>query len=125
MPTSGRRPSVASGDDVSTLWLPRQVMRQEAEVPSTTVAALEAVKGYMIPRYVDRLPDGRRVAELRADDLRRVEDGYGCGECLANFDQRFQNCPGCGHKLDANRDIVDFLPDYWKPGPSTIVSSDV
>lgn len=115
-------PSMASGDDSITLWLPNQVMRQEAEIPSVGLASLEAVRGYMIPRYVDRLPDGRRVAELNRHDLDRVNDGYGCGECLAKFDQRFKDCPSCGHTLDANRDIVDFRPDYWKPSPETVTN---
>ena len=116
---------MANGDDTQTLWLPNSHMRQEATVPSTTAAALDAVKGYMVPRYIDRLPDGRRVAELYQKDIQRVEDGYGCGECLAMFDQKFRNCPSCGHLMDIHRDIVDFQPDYWKDGPTTIFSSDV
>lgn len=106
---------MASGDDVQELWLPNSHMRQEATVPSTTVEALAAVRGYMVPRYIDRLPDGRRVAELHQKDISRVEDGYGCGECLAMFDHRFSNCPSCGHLLEPNRDIVDHRPDYWQP----------
>lgn len=91
-------------------------MRERATVPGVDVQALlTAVKGYMIPRYIDVLPDGRRVAELRAHDLQRVADGYGCGECLAMFEKRFARCPGCSHELDVNRDIVDWSPAYWQP----------
>lgn len=98
-------------------------MRERATVPSTTVAALDAVQGYMVPRYIDTLKDGRRVAELNQQDLQRVYDGYACGECLAKFGQRFTNCPGCGHELDAGKDIVDFRPDYWLPSPATVTNN--
>lgn len=99
--------------DGDLLWLPDSVMRQEATVQSTTVDALQYVQGYMVPRYIDRLPDGRRVAELYQNDIDRVADGYGCGECLAMFNRRFSECPSCGHRMDANADIVDFRPPYW------------
>lgn len=105
---------MASGDDYTTLWVPNSHMREEATIPSTTPAALEAVTGYMIPEYIDRLPDGRRVAQMYKRDIDRVTEGYGCGECLAKFDQRFPNCPSCGHRLDPNRDIVDWNPPYWQ-----------
>lgn len=90
-------------------------MRQEATVPSTTLDALREVKGYFVPIYVDRYPDGRRVALLREKDVDRIADGYGCGECLAFFDRAFANCPSCGHDLSPEKDIVDFAPDYWNP----------
>ena len=117
---------MASGDDSQTLWLPNSYMREEATIPSTTRERLEAVRGYMVPIYVDRLPDGRRVASLDAKDLQRVADGYACGngQCLAKFDQRFKNCPSCGHELDPNKDIVDWLPDYWKPSPATVTNDN-
>lgn len=103
------------GDDTQTIWLPNEVMRERARVPSVNVDDLKYVRGYLIPRYVDELPDGRRVAELHSKDLKRIEDGYGCGECLAYFDRRFHDCPGCGHELDVNKDIVEFRPPYWEP----------
>lgn len=90
-------------------------MREEATVRSTTVDALKYVTGYIIPTYIDRLPDGRRVAGIGERDLGRVSDGYACGECLATFERRFPQCPGCGHDLDVNRDVVDWAPDYWQP----------
>jgi hypothetical protein len=98
-----------------TLWLPDSVMRQESLVPSVDIEALKYIKGYLKPGYVDRLPDGRRVAQMYQQDIDRIADGYACGECLAFFDKRFKNCPGCSHALDANRDIVDWNPDYWQP----------
>ena len=106
---------MASGDDYTTLWLPNSHLRQEATIPSTSLAALDAVRGYMVPQYVDRLPDGRRVAQLYRNDIQRIADGYGCAECLAKFEQRFKNCPSCGHELEPNRDIVDWNPAYWQP----------
>lgn len=104
-----------SGEDFQTIWIPNKQVRGRAEVPSTTRAALEAVKGFLKPRYIEYMEDGRRVAELRQADLDRVQDGYACGECLAFFEQRFINCPSCGHLLDPSRDIVEHRPDYWLP----------
>lgn len=107
-----------SGDEYE-IWVPSNaVMRERATVRSVSVEGLAAVRGYLKPRYIDEMTDGRRVAELAARDLERVADGYACGECLAFFDQRFETCPGCGHEMDANRDIVDFHPAYWQPSPS-------
>ena len=107
-----------SGDDYQTLWLPNSEVRERATVPSTTVAALAAVRGYLIPRYVEVMDDGRRVAELRENDLQRVADGYACGECLAYFDQRFVNCPSCVWEIHPSTDIVDYHPSHWEPSES-------
>lgn len=104
-----------ASDETETLWLPNAQMRERATVPGVSVESLAAVRGYMIPRYIDVLPDGRRVAELKASDLQRVSQGYACGECLAMFEKRFATCPGCSHELDSNRDIVDWNPAYWQP----------
>lgn len=90
-------------------------MRERSKVSSVKIEDLKHVRGYLIPRYVDELPDGRRVAELHERDLDRVRDGYACGECLAMMEQRFPSCPGCGNLMDANRDIVEFRPPYWEP----------
>lgn len=103
---------MAEGD---TLWLPNSVMRQESTIPATRADMLAHVRGYFVPIYVDRHPDGRRVALLREKDGQRIKEGYGCGECLAYFDRQFPECPSCGHELDASRDVVDFNPDYWQP----------
>lgn len=113
---------LANGDDTQTIWLPNQVMRERARVPSVSRSSLDAVLGYLVPRYVDELPDGRRVAELHAEDLRRVEDGYACGECLAYFSRRFESCPSCGHLMDVNVDIVEWAPEYWQPNEGTITT---
>lgn len=104
-----------SGEDSQTIWLPNSVMRERSRVPSVRIEDLQHVRGYLKPRYIDELPDGRRVAELHERDLERVQDGYACGECLAFFDQRFLSCPGCAHLLDANSDIVQHRPAYWEP----------
>lgn len=98
-----------------TLWLPNSTMREEATVRATSIEALMQVRGYFVPIYVDRHEDGRRVALLKEKDVGRIADGYGCGECLAFFDRAFKACPGCGHVLEPNKDIVDFSPDYWQP----------
>lgn len=111
------------GADVPELWLPNSAMRERANVRSVDPEGLKWVTGYMVPRYTDNMPDGRRVMELKASDLSRVEDGYGCGECLATFNRRFPDCPGCGHQLDPNRDIVEWAPDYWKPSPATVTNN--
>lgn len=108
--------SRTSGDDSTTIWLPNRVMRERATVPGVNAYELMlAVRGYMVPRYQEEMPDGRRVGELRAEDIQRVADGYACGECFAIFERRFEKCPGCSHILDPNKDIVDWSPDYWQP----------
>lgn len=106
---------MASGDDYSIWVPPNVVLRERATVPSINVESLKFVQGYLTPRYVEYMEDGRRVAELGSKDLERIKDGYACAECLAFFGERFQNCPGCGHLLDVNRDIVDYHPDHWQP----------
>ncbi len=107
-----------TSDDGVTIWLPNREMRERAEVPATTVESLKRVKGYFRPRYIDVLPDGRRVGALGDGDIRRIKDGYGCGKCFAYFSERTPDCPSCGERLDVNQDIVDFSPDYWKPSAS-------
>lgn len=109
--------STGSGDDYQTLHLPNHVMRERARVNAVTVESLRRVTGYIKPIYVDHLEDGRRVAALGERDHARVREGYACGECLATFNSRERFCPGCGHQLDTSVDLVDFLPDYWKPDP--------
>lgn len=104
-----------SGEDSQTIWLPNSVMRSRSEVRSIRIEDLSHVRGYLKPRYIDEMPDGRRVAELHERDLDRVRDGYACGECLAFFGERFPSCPGCGHMLDANSDVVVWRPPYWQP----------
>ncbi len=109
---------MASGDDTQTLWIPNRHVRERAEVRGIPPQGLEAVRGYFIPRYVEYMDDGRRVAELKQGDIDRIAEGYGCGECLAYFEVRLHDCPSCGHRLDANTDIVKWHPDYWNPSPS-------
>ena len=109
---------MASGDDLQTIWLPDHIMRARAEVPSTSRTALDAVRGFLRPRYVEEMPDGRRVAELTQEGIQRVAEGYACGKCLAYFDRRFTHCPACSKPLEPNIDIVDYSPPHWQDGPS-------
>ncbi len=106
------------GEEVPEIWTPNQVMRERARVPSTTVQNLNRVKGFLTPKYIDELEDGRRVGGLGTKDIQRVQDGYACGKCFAFFDERTPDCPCCGERLDPNQDVVSFLPDYWKPDPN-------
>ena len=106
------------GEDAPILYLPNGVMRERARVPSTTVQNLNRVKGFLRPRYIDTLEDGRRVGALGTKDIERVQDGYACGKCFAFFDERTPDCPCCGDRLDPNHDVVDFLPQYWLPDPT-------
>ncbi len=110
--------AVIDGDTVPDIWLPNQHMRERARVPSTTVKDLDKVKGFLRPKYIDTLEDGRRVGGLGSKDIQRVQDGYACGKCFAFFSERSENCPCCGERLEPSRDIVEFLPDYWKPDPN-------
>lgn len=106
---------MASGDDYS-IWLPpNAVLRERSTVPAVDIDKLKYVQGYLKPRYVEYMEDGRRVAELGSKDLQRVQDGYACGSCLAFFGERFKDCPSCGHSLDPNVDVVDYHPDHWQP----------
>ena len=104
-------------EETSELILPNHVMRERARVNAVTVESLQRVTGYLKPIYVDHMEDGRRVAALGQRDYGRIQDGYACGECLATFNHREEFCPGCGHRLDLSTDIVDYMPDYWKPDP--------
>ena len=102
--------------DDADIWVPpNATMRERATVPSVDKRRLALVKGYLVPRYVEQMPDGRRVAELNERDLGRVNDGYACGECLAYFDYRLMECPSCGHNIDPSVDIVDYSPAHWQP----------
>ena len=103
------------GDEYE-IWVPPNAeMRERATVPATTRDNLKHVQGFLIPRYIEHMPDGRRVAELNQRDLDRVNDGYACGECLAFFNHPFRDCPCCGHTLDASHDIVEYAPAHWQP----------
>lgn len=102
--------------DEFDIWVPpNAVIRERATVPSVDPRGLALVRGYLKPRYVEQMADGRRVAELTQRDLDRVNDGYACGECLAYFDDRLGDCPSCGHQLDPSRDIVEYAPAHWQP----------
>ena len=103
-----------------TIWLPNSVMRERATVPATTRAALDAIDGFYVPIYEEEMPDGRRRSALGTRDFQRVIDGYACanGHCRALWKQRFDACPLCGHVPDLERDVVEDIPAYWKPGPS-------
>jgi len=101
--------------DGQTIWLPNSVMRERANVRSIKIEDLKHVKGFLIPRYIEEMPNGKRVYELHERDFERVKDGYACGECLAFFERRLPSCPGCGHYLDVNKDIVEWRPAYWEP----------
>ena len=108
---------MASGDDYQTIWLPNSVMRDRATIPATTPKNLDALQGFMKTRYREEMADGRMVAELYPEDLRRVQDGYGCpnAHCLAFFNRRFSVCPICNHDIDVNRDVVEYSPEHWQP----------
>lgn len=108
---------MASGDDYQIWVPPNAVLRERAQVRGVSIDGLKYVLGYLKPRYIEYMDDGRRVAELHARDLDRVKDGYACGDCLAFFAERFPACPGCGHELDAQQDVVEHHPDYWDPSP--------
>ena len=65
--------------------------------------------------YTEVAADGRTpVFALSPGDHEKIRQGYGCPNCLEDFTEygagalhvAFQECPVCGHVLDANNDFV-------------------
>lgn len=108
---------MSSGDDYTTIWLPNSVMRERATVTKTR--DLGDLDGFIIAKWEEEGPDGRRRNALtNRRDFQRILDGYACPDCLAKFKSRRDNCCVCPWERDMSRDIIDQVPDYWKPGPS-------
>lgn len=63
---------------------------------------------------------GRWLFALREDDYRKIREGYGCPNCIEDFQGVILlECPACGHMRDADNDFVA-LPDYMVPEPDPI-----
>lgn len=71
----------------------------------------------IIPIYydIDR-ETGRPMWGLGPDDFHKVRLGYGCPECLEDFNGVYiSTCPVCGHVRDQASDFWD-TPDHFQPG---------
>ncbi len=78
------------------------------------IATLDSlITGFAIPIFRREDPaTGRMLNGLGPDDYRRVLDGYGCPDCLAQFKTYLAACPLCGWQRDLAKDIQT-APDYW------------
>lgn len=112
---------MASGDEVTTIWLPPQVMRERATVPGG--AKLDQIDGFVQAHYEYTRPDGKRhYALVNKRDFQRFVDGYACPDCLAKFRWARDDCPLCPWQRDMTKDIIEELPPEWRDGPTTVTN---
>lgn len=100
-------------------FLARQFILDDrgVEVPASTRAGLESVKGWLVPIYSETLVNGRQRYGLGPADYQKVLAGYACPECLADFGGIYMAaCPACGHERNIEADVFA-EPNYWKPDP--------
>lgn len=114
---------MASGDDLTTLWLPNEAMRKRATVP--VARDLDAVDGFIPAHYEYTRPDGtRHYALTSARDFQRILDGNACPDCLAKFRWTRTDCPICDWERDLGRDIIDQVPPEWLPSAATVTNGN-
>ncbi len=71
------------------------------------------IAGFAIPIFQREDPvTGRMLNGLGPEDYRRIVDGYGCPDCLAQFHHYMAACPLCGWQRDIAQDIQE-APGYW------------
>lgn len=72
----------------------------------------------IIPTYTEQLPDGRVLFGLTHSDFEKVRLGYGCPDCLEDYNGVYQAvCPVCRHARDIQRDLLE-QPPHWLPDPT-------
>lgn len=72
-----------------------------------------AITGFAVPIFREEDPaTGRLLNGLGPEDYQRVLDGYGCPDCLAQWNLYMAACPVCGWVRDIGRD-VEKPPGYW------------
>lgn len=71
----------------------------------------------IIPIYYETHPvTGKTLWGLAPQDFYKVVNGYGCPECLEDYNGVFLPvCPLCNHASDLMRDVQE-TPDHFKPG---------
>lgn len=92
---------------------------------------LEAVrpilKGFLVPVYSDLV---NHVASFTPADFAKIEAGYACAACHAEFTMYISRCPLCGEQRDIATDFAE-TPALWKqdwdeamgPGEATVARS--
>ena len=82
------------------------------------VDEINQAKGFMKPVYWQYGEDGRPQYGLGPDDYFKIENGYGCPSCLADFGGVYRIvCPVCHAERNVEADFFN-EPDYWKPDPT-------
>ena len=52
---------------------------------------------------------------LTPEDFEKVQQGYGCGECLEDFQGEFRiKCPVCGHSTAGGDRVLLETPSEWR-----------
>ena len=70
-------------------------------------------EGFMVPIMKRTDPfTGATLNGLGPDDFLRVQQGYGCPQCLAKFKTYLATCPACGFVRDVESDFQQ-TPDLW------------
>lgn len=72
------------------------------------------ITGFMVPIYDKTDPaTGKVLHGLGPADFRKVEAGYACPACLAEFATYLVTCPACGYQRDVIRDF-EKAPALWQ-----------
>lgn len=75
-------------------------------------AISQQVKGFLVPEFTMKLPNGQTLNGLTERGMEMIKDGYACGECLATFDHYTVVCPICGLSRDVMADVQE-APQLW------------
>lgn len=70
------------------------------------------VKGFLVPVFQEKAPDGRFLNGLDEISFAKVRAGYACADCLAEFDKYTAVCPVCGLSRDVEADVKE-APRLW------------
>lgn len=82
------------------------------------VDEINSANGFLVPIYWEYGPDGNPRYGLGPEDFRKVQQGYACPACLADFGGLYRvRCPVCTLERDVERDFFE-EPNYWKPDPN-------
>jgi hypothetical protein len=81
---------------------------------------IEGITGFLTPLAQDRDELGRTINIFgSADDVKRIEASYACGNCCATFDRFRLECPLCrqpthvtGQRLPTPPEIEAFYRDH-------------
>jgi hypothetical protein len=81
-------------------------------VSGIDLSRIEGVIGFLTPLAQDSDERGRVINIFgSADDVRRIEAGYACGNCCAIFDRFRLDCPLCLRPTHVTRQRLDPSPE--------------